>query len=421
MVRSDHPSDPESGPESGAESGSDGPRVPDGAGSGAGTPPDGVSGSGSASPGSPGPVRRGRGRSVPRAGAPPGRAAAPLVVTGDQVLLDDLLRLCAAAGAEPEVFFDRPPSARAWESAPLVLVGDDAVPRVAGAARRAGVLLIGSDLDDPGVWRRAVDIGAQQVLFLPDAERLLVDALADAAEGVGPEALTVGVIGGRGGAGASSLACALAVGAVRAGHRALLLDGDPLGGGIDLLLGGERESGLRWPDFRDTRGRVNAVALAESLPRPHDLAVLSFDRGDPQAIAPGAMAAVVSAARRRGGLVVIDLPRRADPASLEALARTDIGLLVVPAELRAVAAARSVALATTMVLRDLRVVVRGPAPSRMAADAIAHSLRLPLAGELDAEPGIVDGQERGVPPGLRRGPLAEFADRFLSAALDAGR
>ena len=55
-----------------------------------------------------------------------------------------------------------------WETAPLVLVGDDAARRVRGAVRRRGVVLVGRDQDDSTVWRRAVEIGADHVLVLPD-------------------------------------------------------------------------------------------------------------------------------------------------------------------------------------------------------------------------------------------------------------
>ncbi|CAL9466237.1 hypothetical protein SUDANB6_02742 [Streptomyces sp. enrichment culture] len=130
-----------------------------------------------------------------------GRGGGPLIVTEDAELLDDLLRLCAAAGATPEVHHSVPGDRGGWEAAPLVLVGDDAARRVRGAARRRGVVLVGRDPDDPGVWRRAVEIGADHVLVLPDGEQWLVDRIADVAEGVGRPALTVGVIGGRGGAG----------------------------------------------------------------------------------------------------------------------------------------------------------------------------------------------------------------------------
>lgn len=345
----------------------------------------------------------------------------PLIVTQDEALLDDLLRLCAAAGAEPEVAFGAPPRAGSWESAPLVLVGSDDTTRLRGAVRRKGVLLVGRDLDDQDVWRRAVDIGADHVLFLPDAETWLVDRIADVAEGVAEPALTIGVVGGRGGAGASTLACALAVTAARDGRRAMLIDGDPLGGGLDILLGAERAGGLRWPDLADSRGRVNSGALEESLPRLDALSVLSWDRSDSVVIPPQAMRSVLGAARRRGGVVVVDLPRRVDEAVAESLAQIDVGLLVVPAELRAVAAATRVASAVSMVLKDLRVVARGPFASGLGDEEIAKLIGLPLAGELPSEPDLLDARDGGGPPGASgRGPLARFCSAFLAQALPSG-
>jgi secretion/DNA translocation related CpaE-like protein len=345
----------------------------------------------------------------------------PLIITQDEELLDDLLRLCAAAGAEPEVSFGPPAPPGGWENAPLILVGDDSAPGLRRAQRRSGVLLIGRDLDDHGVWRRAVAIGADHVLFLPDAEPWLVDRIADAVEGVGETALTIGVVGGRGGAGASTLACALAVTAARSGRRTMLVDGDPLGGGLDVLLGGERADGLRWPDLADSQGRVNGGALEESLPRLHDLSVLSWDRTDSVVITAEAMRSVLGAARRRGGVVIVDLPRRVDEAVIEALTQIDVGLLVVPAELRAVAAADRVASRIGMVLRNLRVVARGPFPSGLDDAEIARLLGLPLAGELPLEKGLLEGIDAGRPPGAQaRGPLARFCAGFLDDATRTG-
>lgn len=341
-----------------------------------------------------------------------------MIVTEDENLLDDLLRLCAAAGVEPEVSFGTPSCPGSWESAPLVLVGDECAAGLHRAPRRTGVLLVGRNLDDHDVWRHAVDIGADHVLFLPDAEPWLVDRIADAVEGVGETALTVGVVGGRGGAGASTLACALAVTAARRGLRTMLVDGDPLGGGLDVLLGGERTDGLRWPDLAESQGRVSSGALEDSLPRLHDLRVLSWDRSDSVVITPEAMRSVLGAARRRGGLVAVDLPRRVDEAVVEALTQIDVGLLVVPAELRAVAAADRVASRMGMVLRDLRVVARGPFPSGLDAAEIARLLGLPLAGELSPEKGLLDSVDSGEPPGAQsRGPLARFCTAFLGEAL----
>ena len=347
----------------------------------------------------------------------------PLLITEDEQLLDDLLRLCAAAGALPEAVHGPPDRKGDWEAAPLVIVGDDCAPRLRDTDKRPGVLLVGRDADDSAVWRLAVAIGAERVLTLPDGESWLVDRIADAVEDAGDPAVTVGVIGGRGGAGASSLACALAVTAARSGLRTVLVDGDPLGGGLDVLLGGEKEKGLRWPAFRESRGRVACGALEESLPRLHSLRVLSWDRGAEVTIPPPAIRAVMAAARRRGGVVVVDLPRRVDEAAAEALAQIDVGLLLVPMELRAVAAAQRVVAGAQRQLRDLRVVACGGPGPHMGLDPeeTARLLELPLAGEVAWEAGLLDGLSRGVPPGANvRGPLARFCAGFWNRALARG-
>lgn len=348
-------------------------------------------------------------------------ATGPLVLTEDEHLAEHLLRLCAAAGTEPQLIRGAPPPRGLWESSSLVLVGDDQVARCAGLPRRPGVLLLGLDLDDPEVWVRAVQLGAEHVLFLPDAEAWLLDRIADAAEGVGPPALTVAVLGGRGGAGASTLACALAVTAARSGRRTMLIDGDPLGGGLDILLGGETARGLRWPDLAGSRGRVSGAELARALPalkRPSRLSCLSWDRGDTLAVPPEAMRSVLAASRRRGGLVVVDVARHLDAAAGQALEQSDLALLVVPAELRAVAAADRVAAAARMRLGDVRAVVRPLRARGLPAGRIARGLRLELAGELEPEPGLAEDVEKGVPPGTRdNGPLARFCAAFLDEVL----
>jgi secretion/DNA translocation related CpaE-like protein len=343
---------------------------------------------------------------------PPARC---LVLTADEALLDDVLRLAAAAGVEVDVAADVGAARSRWPGAPLVVVGDDRAEEVSRQlGRRHDVVLVGPDVADADVWRRGVAIGAEQVIFLPDSEQWLVERFADAAEGRGRDAVVVGVVGGCGGAGASVLAAGLALTSARRGLTTMLADLDPLGGGLDLLLGAEESSGLRWPEFAETRGRLAAAALCEALPTCHGLTVLSWDRSNLLTVPAEAVHAVVTAAQRGCDFVVLDLARRMDAATEEAISLCTCGLLVVPARVRSVAAAGRVAVALTTALPDARVVVRGPAPSGLGAADVADALGLPVAAEMDAETGLDERLERGEPPGRTgRGPLARACEELL--------
>jgi len=124
--------------------------------------------------------------------------------------------------------------------------------------------------------------------------------------------------------------------------------------------------------------------------------------------------AVLAAARRTCDLVVVDLPRSFDDASCEVLTSATTTLLVVPAEVRATAAAARVAGRAVLLCRDLRLVVRGPAPDRLTAAAVERALALPPAGETRAEPGLELALERGEVPGRRnRSPLGGLCERLL--------
>lgn len=340
----------------------------------------------------------------------------PLLVTADPDLLDDLLRLCAAAGVEARVAPDVPAARGPWSGAPIVLLGDElSGPALAGRLpRRGDLVLVGRALEDGGIWTRAAGLGAESVVFLPDAEAWLVDRLASAGEEPPGRATTVAVIGGRGGAGASTLACALAVTAAAGGWRTILVDADPLGGGLDLVLGCEDLPGLRWPDLAAAGERISASALRYALPQAAGLHLLSWDRGESRRVAPEVGRAVLAAAGQAHELLVVDLPRQLDELAEATLAGADVALLVVPAEVRAVAAAARVASYVGALAGDVRVVSRGPAPSGLTAELVAGSLGLPLAGRLKPEPGLARSLERGEPPGgSGRGPLAELARSLL--------
>lgn len=344
----------------------------------------------------------------------------PLLVTNDPVVLDDLLRLAATAGVEVDVAGDVAAARRCWSSASLVVIGPDLLDGCARSrsGRRPGVVALGSDLDDASIWRRAVDVGAERVVFLPDAEPWLVQAMADAAESGDRAGVVVAALGGRGGAGATTLAVALAGAGARRELRTLLVDADPLGGGVDLVLGAEDAAGLRWPDLASARGRLPVSAVTDALPQRDGVAVLSWDRGSSEELAAAAVEAVLDAGRRGLDLVVVDLPRALDEVAREVLSAATCALLVVPAEVRATAAAARVAARAALLCQDLRLVVRGPAPCDVTPEQVQRALGLPLAGALRAEPHLDAALEEGRPPGRRsRSPLRSFCDGLLEDLL----
>lgn len=143
-------------------------------------------------------------------------ARRPAVLMAPGGLADDVSRLAAAAGCDLHRINDvrsEPGSLREqWSCAPLLLL-DLAAARVSattGLPRRDGVVIVCAD-GDPEVWRCAVAVGAQHVAVLPDAEAWLVGALADAVESPAEAGRVLAVVGGRGGAGASVFATAVAV------------------------------------------------------------------------------------------------------------------------------------------------------------------------------------------------------------------
>ncbi|MGH3360441.1 MAG: septum site-determining protein Ssd, partial [Nocardioidaceae bacterium] len=118
--------------------------------------------------------------------------ARPLVVTSDASLLDDLLRLCAAAGVTPEVAADAAQARRSWSTASCVVVGgDDLAPLIGTVDRRDGVVITAVGPADTELWARAVELGAEGVYLLPDDESPVVELLAASSERADHDAAVV--------------------------------------------------------------------------------------------------------------------------------------------------------------------------------------------------------------------------------------
>jgi secretion/DNA translocation related CpaE-like protein len=337
----------------------------------------------------------------------------PLLVTSDKSLLDELLRLAAAAGVQPTIAHDVPAALRAWSRAPLVLVGDDLAPALARAAplRRDGVFVV---LVAPGpdpVLPVALRLGAESVADLPRSEGWLVERLTDVVDEAPARGLTIGVAGGSGGSGATTFACALAQVAGRSGP-AVVVDADPLGPGCDRVLGLDVVDGVRWEELGQATGRLSARALRESLPRRAGVAALSWNAGGrPGPVEPSALREALSAARRGHDTVVVDLPRAADPMVDELASRCDRVLVTVVTTVAGVAAAvrRCASFPDPGVLG---LVLRG---SAMDDDSLARVVGAPVVARMGDQRGVAESIDLGLGPvRSRRGPLGRAAAGVLA-------
>ncbi|HEY3527940.1 MAG TPA: septum site-determining protein Ssd [Nocardioides sp.] len=341
---------------------------------------------------------------------------APLFVTADQALLDELLRLAAAAGTTPEVADDVPAALRAWSRAPLVLVGEDLAVALAraGPTRRDAVFVVLTAPVPDRVFQVALALGAESVAELPRSEGWLVERLTDVVDSGPARGLTIGVVGGSGGSGATTFACALGQMAARSGP-AVVIDADPLGPGVDRVLGLDLVDGVRWDALGHTTGRLSARALRDSLPRRDGVAALTwFPGSQPRRLQAFAAREALSAARRGHDTVVLDLPRAPDPLVEEIAARCDQVLVTVVTTVAGVAAA----MRTCGRFADpgaLRLVVRG---SGLDDEALGRVVGAPVLERMGDQRGLAEAIDLGLGPvRSRRGPLGRSALRVL-AALD---
>ena len=353
----------------------------------------------------PGPVSGRSATGVPTIAAP------VILISGSQPLQDEVARIAAAAGVELEVMADA--DAAAQRNPEVLLLGSDLaagsghhVPQGGPGLRRPEVILVGT-AQDTELWQEAARREAARVAVLPEASGWLAEYLGrrrGKASG-----FVVGVVGGSGGAGASTLSCWLAHEAAERRVETLLVDGDPCGGGLDASLGSGDVPGVRWPDLADVRGTLNPVQLVSALPQVSGFALLSGDSGEaragggtdetwaadsPSADYPAdeSISAVMDAARGAFALTIVDCARQ---PSNSLLLSCDALLLVVPGRLRPVLAARSLTRSLGAAVPKAAV-VRGPLGDGLDDARAADAAGLSLAGYLPAARRLEHAEARGL-------------------------
>lgn len=336
---------------------------------------------------------------------------APLIVTRDPSLHDELLRLCAAAGVTPDATTDVAAALHAWTRAPLVLVGAELADELGHLSppRRPRVHVVAWGAVPDEIFRQTLAIGGESVAQLPRSEGWLVELLTDLGDPSPAAGLLVGVVGGSGGAGATTFACALGQVAATRG-RAVVVDADPLGPGVDRVLGLDEHDGVRWDGLCQATGRLGSRALREALPRRDGLGALTWRAGAPGALPAFAVREVLAAARRGHDLVVVDLPRSTDPVVQEVIARCDRLLVVVMPSVAGVAAAARICARHPDTTR-VRLVVRGAGPDPRT---VARAVGVPVLATMPDQRGVDESIDLGLGPvRSRRGALGRAAREVL--------
>ena len=296
----------------------------------------------------------------------------------------------------------------------MLLVGVDQAPELAELRlpRRAEVYLLAETGSAPEAYRWSITLGAA-VVVVPGSVRWLSGAIAELSRRPSGSGQTVCVTGGSGGVGTSTLAAGLAFRAARSGRRSVLVDLDPTGGGLDLLVGAERLDGWRWPRLASARGHLGD--LRDQLPSVDGVDLLSMGRGvEATTPSPEAVRAVLGALTASHELTVADVPRHVGVDWLEPLASASAWLLVVRDDLRGVTAGRERLRMLQAAGIDPGVVVRTGRSRRIDPHSVADGVGARLLAVLAAEPGLLLAAERGDPPGRSgRSPLGQVARRLL--------
>lgn len=326
-----------------------------------------------------------------------------VVAVTDPAVHPEVVQIVAATGQKIIDVRSSQEVRRAASRCSAVVVDRQMASELGGRVRHSRVVLVERD-PGPVDWQCAVEVGAAHGFVVPAQAPELLKVLGERGASQCATRNSVGVLGAVGGSGASVLAAALA----RAqGEGAVLIDADPHSGGLDLLLGMEQQVGARWNDVNLEKGAVAAEDLWGALPTSQGLGVLTHSRSK-GALPSCSAAGVCSALETLAGFpVVVDLSVRL-PGFGDVLSAVSSVVLVIPAELRAVAAASSLATAYPEV--DFLGVVRYRGWSGMDRREVGDLSGIRVVAEVPSVPGLAKQLET---KGLVRVP------RGLSGAVRA--
>lgn len=344
-----------------------------------------------------------------------------LLIGADVETTAALRRICAATGTGLVVVTE-PPSRTLWRAAGHIVLDLSQAQDVVTQQfpRREGVTVVCPSEPTAAALAWCVRLGAEATVTRDDLDAALTERLGSSVTSIGTGRV-IAVVGACGGAGASVFAAALAVASGREARSTVLVDCDRWGAGLDVVMGLEGASGVRWPDLAAPSGRLAPEALHRALPagaRAHGrVPVLTFDRDRLLDVPVEVADVVVSSLRSGGDTVVVDVPRIPSDAGDRVLELADLVVLVTPADVRGCCAAQRQTEKLRAAGSPIGLIVRGPSPGGLGGDDLASVLGVPLIGTLRPQSRITRDLEAGRAPGADpRSPFGRVCRAVLAEA-----
>lgn len=340
----------------------------------------------------------------------------PVLATADPIVIDHVRSLAAAGNTEVELVNSLLTLGSCWSGDRLLLLGSDFIEAAQALGKRRNMAVVTWQFDTQAaipadLWQRALIIGAEHVVALPQADDWLAERLTPAAVVPGKSARVLAIGGVCGGAGASTCAVGISVAAQQAGHGVLLVDADLSGGGLDLLLGAEAQPGVRWPELALTSGRMSAETLIPALPTPHGISLISASRDSQASPTSAAWLSILECAAHTFDVVVIDLGRNELPQDV----RTFLNQLntpvwwMVPTRIRAVAAASAVLERASTSWGNQEIIVRKVDRS-MNVNDVGRALGKSVYASIAEDAKVMTAAEQGL---LAKGTFAKTCDQLF--------
>ena len=310
-----------------------------------------------------------------------------LLISSNDRLISEFKKFVAVT--QSELVISEVPTPDQIKQAYRVFVDQDFVEVEIG---HRDVVIVSIEALGPKTWELAMRLSANYVAVVSESREWLIEHLSAPAIRKGK---CIAVISGCGGAGATTVASALAFHSNVLVETVSLVDCDLSNAGIDIVVGAERIPGMRWEDFVSLTNSISATDVVRGLPSKDGISILSSG-AEPNSISIEEVKTVVSQLLTVNDLVILDLPRSEGLVrESELIASADVVLVVVPSTVRGCASADRIIANVTENNEKVELIVRTLPGSGLTPIEVAHSLNTPLAGSVNTDTRILEQIEQG--------------------------